>query len=169
MTQWHMKAGTKVSGGKRMTLRRSDKRLAWKGGDSAFTAIASTDDNIERTLIVGLGGNIKAKLKLERYVAATEPGDGKAKKYEILTVAENTADTQYARRNIITKGAVLKAKDGAGEVFIRVTSRPGQSGNVSGILIKDYRGPREIKNESKKAKKAAKTLDKAEIKQNSSN
>ena len=94
-------------------------------------------------------------------------GQTRTQKYEILSVVENAADAQYARRNIITKGAVLKAKDGDGDAFIRVTSRPGQNGNVSGILIKDYRGPKEIKSESKKAKKAAKTPKIAETRQNS--
>ncbi len=172
MTQWHTKASTKISGGKRMTLRRSDKRLAWKGGDAALTTIAPSDDDneeIEARVVEGLGSTEKIKLRHGKYATATEAGKANARKYEILSVVENPADAQFARRNIITKGAVLKAKDGASEVHIRVTSRPGQNGSISGILIKDYRAPKEIKAETKKAKKAPKTPKKAETRQNNEN
>src|SRR3989344_5070420 len=130
MTQWHMKAHTKISGGKRMTLRRSDKRLAWKGGDPALTTIALTDEDIEAVVMAGLGSTEKTKLRHAKYATATEGWQAKASKYEILSVVENAADAQFARRNIITKGAVLKAKGGSAgtEVHIRVTSRPGQNG-----------------------------------------
>lgn len=169
MTQWHTKAETKISGGKRMTLRRSDKRLAWKGGDPTLTAIATTEEAIENVIVAGMGSTSKTRLRFGKYLTASQEKDGKAKKYEILSVAENAADAQYARRNIITKGAVLKAKRGSEEAFIKVTSRPGQSGVVSGMIIKDYRGPKELKSESKKAKKANKTNKKAETSQNKEN
>ena len=46
-------------------------------------------------------------------------------------VVENPANPNYARRNIITKGAVIETS--AGEA--RVTSRPGQSGQVNAVLL----------------------------------
>lgn len=171
MTQWHSKSGTKVSGGKRMSIRRSDKRLAWKGGEPANTTIILEGDEEakpERYVAKGLGNTTKTKSRLENYVIATEAGAGKASKHEIVSVVENNADAQFARRNIITRGAVLKVKGhgGSGEAFVKVTSRPGQSGVVSGILIKDFRSAKQEKKETKKAKKPLKTHKKAETSEN---
>jgi small subunit ribosomal protein S8e len=50
---------------------------------------------------------------------------------EITDVVENPADPNYARRNIITRGAVLETTEGR----IRVTSRPGQDGQVNGVRL----------------------------------
>ena len=141
-----------------MTIRRSDKRLIWKGGDPAHTTIVleGEEGEVERFGKKGLGNTKKTKLRLEKQVTATEAGSGKARRFDIITVVENKADEQFARRNIITKGAVLKVKDGNGETFVKVTSRPGQSGNVSGIIIKDYRSEKQEKKEAKKAKNPSK-------------
>jgi ribosomal protein S8E len=49
----------------------------------------------------------------------------------IETVVENTASGHYVRRNIITKGAVIKTAAGNA----RVTSRPGQDGVINAVLI----------------------------------
>ncbi|WP_232686264.1 30S ribosomal protein S8e [Halobacterium zhouii] len=51
----------------------------------------------------------------------------------IQDVTENEANPNYARRNIITKGAVIVTTEGKA----RVTSRPGQSGQVSAVLVGD--------------------------------
>ena len=46
-------------------------------------------------------------------------------------VIENTANPNYVRRNIITKGAIVETPEGNA----KVTSRPGQDGVINGILI----------------------------------
>ncbi|NIC00130.1 30S ribosomal protein S8e [Halobacterium sp. R2-5] len=51
----------------------------------------------------------------------------------IEDVAENGANPNYARRNIITKGAVVETDAGTA----RVTSRPGQTGQVNAVLVDD--------------------------------
>ncbi len=171
MAQWHMKSATKVSGGVRTTLRASDKRLAWKGGEATLTTIAPSEEAIDRITARGMGNTEKVKLRKGRFVVATSPDSKKAAKYEVLSVVENHADTQFARRNIITKGAVVKASAGSGaDVYVKVTSRPGQHGTVSGVVLKSYTPPSEEKalrrKESKKAKtgpKAPKSGEKAEI------
>jgi small subunit ribosomal protein S8e len=58
--------------------------------------------------------------------------DGETVAAEIGNVAENDANPNYARRNIITKGAIIDTSEGEA----RVTSRPGQSGQVNATLIK---------------------------------
>ncbi|MFB6188849.1 MAG: 30S ribosomal protein S8e [Halapricum sp.] len=50
---------------------------------------------------------------------------------DIEGVVENPANPNYIRRNIITKGAVIETS--AGEA--RVTSRPGQDGQVNAVLL----------------------------------
>ena len=48
-----------------------------------------------------------------------------------MTVVENTANTHFVRRNIITKGAVVDTSLGR----VKVTSRPGQHGMINGVLV----------------------------------
>jgi small subunit ribosomal protein S8e len=50
---------------------------------------------------------------------------------EIENVVENPSNTNYARRNIVTKGAIIETSEGRA----RVTSRPGQTGQVNAVLI----------------------------------
>ncbi len=58
--------------------------------------------------------------------------DGKVKKSKILKVLENTTNSDYQRRGVISKGAVLETEDGK----CRVVSRPGQHGVVNAVLLK---------------------------------
>ncbi|MCR4368653.1 MAG: 30S ribosomal protein S8e [archaeon] len=146
MTQWHMKSRKKVSGGNRASRNWADKKKAWLGGDFASTTISITEEP-KRDVKATTGGNVKVKLKAERFVMAsdTKKPKEKPKRMEIISVEENNADRQFARRNIITRGAVLKVKDGSKEGFVKVTSRPGQAGNLLGIHLENF--------ESEKAKK----------------
>ena len=57
---------------------------------------------------------------------------GKVKKTKILKVLENATNSDYQRRGVISKGAILETEDGK----CRVVSRPGQQGQVNAILIK---------------------------------
>ena len=50
---------------------------------------------------------------------------------DILDVVENKANPNFVRRNIITKGAIVETSKGNA----KVTSRPGQSGVISGVLL----------------------------------
>jgi small subunit ribosomal protein S8e len=56
---------------------------------------------------------------------------GEAARVEIENVVDNPANPNYARRNIITKGAILETELG----HARVTSRPGQSGQVNAVTV----------------------------------
>jgi len=49
----------------------------------------------------------------------------------IENVVENPSNPNYARRNIITKGAILDTSEGEA----RVTSRPGQDGQVNAVVV----------------------------------
>jgi small subunit ribosomal protein S8e len=51
----------------------------------------------------------------------------------IEDVVENPANPNYARRNIITRGAIVETSEGRA----RITSRPGQDGQVNAVLIEE--------------------------------
>lgn len=133
MTQWHEKARRKSSGGIRTAKRRRDKRLTSKGGLPTHTVI--TDEEERRTVKEGRGSTTKVKERRAKFASIADPKTKKASKAEILTVEENNANRLFVRRNIITKGAVIKVKLGGKEEKAKVTSRPGQQGQVQATLI----------------------------------
>ena len=57
--------------------------------------------------------------------------DKKHKKVKIETVVDSPANRNFVRRNIMTKGSVVKTSLGN----VKVTSRPGQAGSLEGVLI----------------------------------
>ena len=59
--------------------------------------------------------------------------EGETVAADIENVAENPSNPNYARRNIITKGAILDTSEGKA----RVTSRPGQDGQVNAVLVEE--------------------------------
>ena len=80
------------------------------------------------------GGQYKLRLLRAKY-ANVATGESGIKKVEILDVEDNTANKEYARRKIITKGALIRTPLGVA----RVTSRPGQHSVVNAILIESSR------------------------------
>ncbi|WP_207589441.1 30S ribosomal protein S8e [Halomontanus rarus] len=62
---------------------------------------------------------------------ANVTSDGETVATTITDVVENDANPNYVRRNIITKGAVIDTDEGQA----RVTSRPGQTGQVNAVLL----------------------------------
>ena len=156
MTQWHMKSKRKASGGILNTHRRSDKRLAWKGGDPTHTTIPQ-DKKARVDIADSTGGNVKQKLKKAFLAQISEAGSGKVQQYEVLDVEKNDANRQYARRNIITKGSIIRVKNAQGEAFANVTSRPGQGGMVNAVLVEGDFGTKSKKKAPKKVKSEEKT------------
>lgn len=151
MTEWHMKAGTKASGGRSTTPRRCGKKLAWKGGNFSATTIGKPKVDVKRVR----GGKVVPKLKRALYANISEKGGNKLGKYEIANVELNDADRQYARRNIITKGAKIIVRDGTSEKWALVTSKPGSSGVVNAVFI----GAELTEKAKKRAVKAEKAKD----------
>ncbi|MFQ5497260.1 MAG: 30S ribosomal protein S8e [Nitrosopumilus sp.] len=78
------------------------------------------------------GNNKKTALKSIDFVNLAT-GDVKVKKTKILKVLENATNNDYKRRGIITKGAILETQEGK----CRVVSKPGQTGIVNAILLKE--------------------------------
>jgi small subunit ribosomal protein S8e len=59
--------------------------------------------------------------------------DGETVAAEIEDVSENASNPNYVRRNIITKGAIIETSEGRA----RVTSRPGQDGQINAVLVEE--------------------------------
>jgi small subunit ribosomal protein S8e len=95
------------------------------GREFVETKIGSEKKKFQRTH----GGNTKVKLQRTEY-ANVSTGD-KTTKTKILSVADNTANRHFVRRNIITKGAIIETELGKAQV----TSRPGQHGVVNAVLV----------------------------------
>ena len=71
------------------------------------------------------------RLASENKINVVDPESNKSETVEIITVLENSADPNYVRRNIITKGAIVETSAGKA----KVTSRPGQDGVLNGVLV----------------------------------
>ncbi|MFH1663590.1 MAG: 30S ribosomal protein S8e [archaeon] len=136
MVQWHMKSDRKVSGGRRRTHRRSTKKLAWRGGLFSETKLAEKQEVVS---VKGRGNSMKNQLRNAVNANVLDPATKKTSVAKILTILENNANRQYARRNIITKGAVLEVELN-GKKHAKVTSRPGQSGVINAVLIDSFEG-----------------------------
>jgi small subunit ribosomal protein S8e len=123
--RWQGKSIRKSTGG-RIRPSRSPKKFEI-GREAADTTIAP----VRSKLISTLGGNEKVKLLRTDNACISDPVTGKTKKGKVETVVDNPANLNYIRRNIITKGAVIKTEFGEA----KVTNRPGQDGIINAILI----------------------------------
>ena len=133
MTEWHLRSKRRKTGGRRTTLRRTGKKLAWKGGIFAATKINTQKQ--DALLHKGVGSTKKLKLKDAMFANVLDPKAKKTQKLPIITVVENQANREYARRNIITKGALIEVKKDSETLKAKVSSRPGQDGIVNAVLV----------------------------------
>ena len=134
MTEYRLKSRRKASGGIRHSLQCCDKKLAWKGNPATLTKVAEKE---VRESMKGRGGNTKIRLKkASRAVLST---GGKSFVAGIKKVVENNANRQYARQNIVTKGAVIEVEFEGKAAKAIVTNRPGQHGIVQAKLIEEAR------------------------------
>ena len=103
------------------------KRTYEKGRLPTLTKIGTS----KRKNIQTKGGGIKTRLLQSDTVNLLDPKTNKYEKTKILTVLKTPANRHFARRNIITKGTILKTEKGDAEV----NSRPGQDGIINAVLI----------------------------------
>jgi len=124
------KSKRKPSGGLRHSLKRRNKVLTQLANRPILTTLASEDN---RKIVRGKGANKKVKLTASKF--ANVIINGKSVKAEIKTVKANPANREYARRNVITKGALITVDIKGESKFARVTSRPGQFGIINCVLV----------------------------------
>lgn len=112
----------KRTGGRRRPIR--GKRKHELGHEATETQVG---DPVLKT--VAARGNT-TKVRAIATDHASVAVDGETKSADIEGVTENPANPNYVRRNIITKGALIETSEGTA----RVTSRPGQDGQVNAVL-----------------------------------
>jgi small subunit ribosomal protein S8e len=117
----------KRSGGKKVAIRK--KRFYEVG--RAFSRTRIGKEKVARKVNV-LGNGEKTRLKFVTEAVVALKG-GKSQKTKIKNVLENPSNRNYARTQIITRGAVIQTELGKA----RVTSRPGQDGVVNAVLIEE--------------------------------
>ncbi len=78
-----------------------------------------------------MGGNTKLKLFSSQYINVTDPNTNKTSRVRILDFERNDASKALNRRHILTKGAVVETELGNA----KITSRPGQTGQLNGVLV----------------------------------
>lgn len=127
MALWQGRSKRKPTGG-RLRPHRS-KRKFEIGSEQQFTRIGSVRRKLSRTR----GHNHKVRLLRAEHASVTDSRAGTTATSPIIEVVENSANPHYVRQNIITRGAIINTEAGRA----RVTSRPGQDGVVSAILLAD--------------------------------
>lgn len=118
----HGRSPRKRTGGRRRPVR--DRRKHELGTEPTETRVGES----RLKTVKARGGQTKIRA-LQTDVATIADGD-ETHSATIDTVVENPANPNFARRNIITKGAIIDTDAGQA----RVTSRPGQTGQVNAVL-----------------------------------
>lgn len=125
MAQWHGKSRRKNTGGRNVLAR--GKRRTEISTEKQWAYIGEPKrKNYRRT-----GGNPLTRVLVDNSVSVANRSTGKVEKAKIINVLENPCDSNYVRRNILTKGAVIETDKGQ----VRITSRPGKDGVINGVLI----------------------------------
>jgi len=123
--KWQGSSKRKFTGGRLISNRGKQKHeLGREAGEPNV-------DTTRKKQIRTRGGNIKMRLLRCDVASVADPVTGRSKIAKIEGVKDNSANLNYIRRNIISKGAIIKTDLGDA----RVTSRPGQDGVVNAILV----------------------------------
>lgn len=126
MSVWHGDMHKKkLSGSRKRAFRK--KRKYEEGRFSAETMMGQE----KRKTAKGRGTSLKFKLLKGKQVCVTNVNAGKTEKTEIVRVVKNPANVDYDRRGVITKGAIVETPLGQA----KVTSRPGQHGQLNAVLV----------------------------------
>ncbi|MDD2473175.1 MULTISPECIES: 30S ribosomal protein S8e [unclassified Methanoculleus] len=123
--QWQGRSVRKPSGGRYHTSQ--GKKRSEIGRAPAETHIGEDRKKVVRTY----GGNQKVRALRVDYATVANPATGETRKAKIETVEANSANPNYVRRNLLTRGAIIRTEMGRA----RIVSRPSQDGVVNAVLI----------------------------------
>lgn len=123
--QFQGRSDRKRTGGRRRPGRK--KRKSELGREAGEPEVGD-----RRIRVVDVRGGQEKRRTLATNTASVAIGD-ETVQATIEDVVEHPANPNYVRRNILTKGAVIETSEGRA----RVTSRPGQVGQVDAVLIED--------------------------------
>jgi len=122
---WQGYSLKKPTGGRKR--RYAKKRKHEYGRESSETKVAPR----RLTFIRTRGGAEKQRLLQDNAVNLYDPKTRTSQKAKLEAVLENKANLHFARRNIVTKGAIIETSAGKA----RVTSRPGQEGSINAVKV----------------------------------
>ncbi|MBI2669170.1 30S ribosomal protein S8e [Candidatus Woesearchaeota archaeon] len=125
MARSQRRSTRKPSGG-RYHYQRTKRNFELAGIPANTRVDAEKEVRCERTP----GGHHKYQILTTNEINVADKA-GKVAKTKILNVVENPANPHLVRRNIMTKGAVVETELGR----TKITSRPGQKGSLSGVLL----------------------------------
>jgi len=123
ITQYRSKR--KITGGRYIASFK--KKLRYLGRLPTLTKLDKTKKRTLRTT----GGNRKIALLTADMANLFDPKTKKHAQAKIETITDNAANRNYVRRNIMTKGTIIKTDKG----LAKITSRPGQEGIVNAVLM----------------------------------
>lgn len=128
MSHYQGRDNKKPTGGR---FRISSKKRRYELGSAPVDPSLAPEGEY-REIVRAYGGNKKIKLDSALFVNVTDPKTKTTKKSRIIKVKDNPSNVDYARRGIITKGAIVETELGDA----RITSRPGQHGLLNAVLLK---------------------------------
>ncbi|TAJ43332.1 30S ribosomal protein S8e [Methanofollis fontis] len=123
--QWQGRSVRRQTGGRNHPA--CGKRRFEIGRAAAETHVGENRSRLMRVR----GGNVKVRALRADMASVSNPATGETKKVGIQTVEANPANINYVRRNLLTKGAIIRTEIGRA----RIVSRPGQDGVVNAVLI----------------------------------
>ncbi|MCF7866286.1 30S ribosomal protein S8e [Candidatus Woesearchaeota archaeon] len=114
----------KHTGGRNTSTR--PRRVAQKGNNPVMTNVGAKRVRTNRSR----GGSERAGLLSVDEINVLDSNTKKYSKAKLKNVKENSANRNYVRRNILTKGAIVETDKGTA----KITSRPGQGKAVNAVL-----------------------------------
>jgi len=112
--------------------RARKKRKFHAGGHAVETSLGAHKTKKAPTK----GGGSKTKLVSGSKVNVTV--GGKNTVYEVKDLIDNPANKDFARRRVVTKGAILSVTGPDGqELKVKVSSRTGQDGTLNAVPVTD--------------------------------
>lgn len=117
----------KPSGGRTRALR---SRRKYEMDRYPNEAVLGKDEIITRRV---RGNNLKLAMKTVEFANVLDPKSNKVTKMKITGVSDNPSNKDYARRGVVSRGAIIQIEAGKA----RVLSRPGQDGTVNAVLLSE--------------------------------
>jgi small subunit ribosomal protein S8e len=127
MAIYQIRSKRKLTGGRYKKLKV--KKLANSGNLPRHTNLAERRSKYISTR----SNNTKQILLSENNVNVFDAKSKTHKKVKIDNVIETPDNRNFVTRNILTKGAIVKTELGN----VKLTSRPGQTGSVEGVLVQN--------------------------------
>lgn len=119
-------SGRKYTGGRKIAMR---SRRKFEIDRYPNEALIGNDVEVTRRV---RGDNNKTAMKTVEFANVSNSEENKTTRSKILRVIKNSANKDYERRGVITKGAVIETELG----LARVISRPGQVGVINAVQLK---------------------------------